>query len=77
MYELVFRKKQNDKFINNYYSNYLSDKELYAKLKKRNFEIINYVYDGGLLANYYGVYKQPLSSARESVSSVTSGPKTK
>jgi len=59
LYELVFKKKQNDKFIDNYYSNYLSDKELYAKLKKRNFEIINYVYDGGLLANYYGFYQQP------------------
>ena len=57
LYELVFRKKQNDKFIENYYSNYLSDKELYAKLKKRNFEILNYVYDGGLLTNYYGIYK--------------------
>jgi hypothetical protein len=45
------------KFIDNYYANYLNDKELYAKLKKRNFEIINYVYDGGLLANYYGIYK--------------------
>lgn len=56
MYELVFRKKQNDKFIDNYYSNYLSDKELYVKLKKRKFEIINYIYDGGLLANYYSVY---------------------
>jgi ubiquinone/menaquinone biosynthesis C-methylase UbiE len=70
LYELVFRKKQNDKFIDNYYSNYLSDKELYAKLKKRNFEIINYVYDGGLLTNYYGIYKQ-------SFSPVTSGPNTK
>ena len=58
------RKKQNDKFIKNYYSNYLSDKELYAKLKKRIFEIINYVYNGGLLANYYGVYKQPFSYSR-------------
>jgi ubiquinone/menaquinone biosynthesis C-methylase UbiE len=58
LYELVFKKKQNDKFIDNYYSNYLSDKELYAKLKKRKFEIINYVYDGGLLANYYSVYSQ-------------------
>lgn len=56
LFELVFRKKQNDKFTENYYSNYLSDKELYAKLKKRKFEIINYVYDGGLLANYYGVF---------------------
>jgi len=70
LYELVFRKKQNDKFIENYYSNYLSDKELYAKLKKRNFEIINYVYDGSLLANYYGCYQQPFSS-------VTSCPNTK
>ena len=26
LYELVFKKKQNDKFIENYYSNYLSDK---------------------------------------------------
>lgn len=77
LYELVYRKKQNDKFIKNYYSNYLSDKELYAKLKKRNFEIINYVYDGGLLANYYGIYKQPFFSARARVSSETSGPKTK
>ena len=56
LYELVFKKKQNDKFIENYYSNYLSDKELYVKLKKRKFEIINYIYDGGLLNNYYGVY---------------------
>jgi len=56
LFELVFKKKQNDKFIENYYSNYLSDKELYAKLKKRNFEIKKYVYDGGLLNNYYGIY---------------------
>jgi len=56
LFELVFKKIQNDKFTENYYSNYLSDKELYTKLKKRKFEIINYVYDGGLLANYYGVY---------------------
>ena len=57
LFELVFKKKQNEKFTNNYYSKYLSDKELYAKLKKRKFEIINYVYDGDLLANYYGIYK--------------------
>ncbi len=50
---------------------------MYAKLKKRNFEIINYVYDGGLFANYYGVYKQPCNSALASVSEVTSGPNTK
>jgi ubiquinone/menaquinone biosynthesis C-methylase UbiE len=74
LYELVYRKTQNDKFIKNYYSNYLSDKELYAKLKKRNFEIINYVYDGGLLNNYYAVYKQTFASAN---ASVTSGPNTK
>jgi len=75
LYELVFRKKQNNKFIDNYYSNYLSDKELYAKLKKRNFEIINYVYDGGLLANYYGIYA--LSSRLTSARSIKNPPSSK
>ena len=45
------------KFINEYYSLYLSDKELYNKLKKLGFEIINYIYEGNDIGNYYALYK--------------------
>jgi len=32
---------------------YLSDSELYNKLKKLGFEIVNYVYEGNMIGNYY------------------------
>ncbi len=57
LYELVLKKEKNTKFINEYYSLYLSDKELYSKLKKLGFEIINYIYEGNDIGNYYSLYK--------------------
>jgi ubiquinone/menaquinone biosynthesis C-methylase UbiE len=57
IYELVLKKESNTKFINEYYSLYLSDKELYSKLKKLGFEIINYIYEGNDIGNYYSLYK--------------------
>ena len=57
IYELVLKKVPNTKFINEYYSLYLSDKELYNKLKELGFEIINYVYEGNDIGNYYALYK--------------------
>jgi ubiquinone/menaquinone biosynthesis C-methylase UbiE len=62
IYELVLKKVPNPKFINEYYSLYLSDNELYNKLKRLGFEIVNYVYEGNMIGNYYALYTYGISS---------------
>ena len=56
MYELVYKKEQNPRFIPEYYAKYFSEKEITKKLEDFGFQRIKYFYKLNAIGNYYAIF---------------------
>lgn len=56
LYEVVYKKIQNQKFIPEYYAQYFSEREMTKKLEALGFRRIKYFYKKNTIGNYYSIF---------------------
>ena len=56
LFEMVYKKIQNRRFIGEYYAEYFSEKEMTNKLRDLGFQRITYFYKKNAIGNYYSVF---------------------